>query len=343
MKKRLRLILGFAISLLFLYLAMRKIQWGAVWQLFREGNYWYLLPAVLILVCINWVRAYRWRLLMYPETHLPLPRVFWFVNIGYFFNNTLPAKAGEVVRAILVGRLIPGGIGQALSTLLIERLLDVLPLVVLLVILLPFVPLPSWAIRGGLVFGGVAIGGTVVLLLLARFGARGVEWLWRFLGRVPLLGHPKLRKALENLLDGFRVLLIPRLLPGIVLSSALVWLGYAVFNYTLMAAFKLTYLPFSAAALVLCATGFSMVLPSSPGAMGVFEWAGVQALAVFGLAESLAFGYTLGLHVFTNVALILLGLVGLLTEGLSYAELRHKLSASPQEQPQTIPSSGERV
>lgn len=322
MKGRLRVALGMAISLAFLYLAMRGLQWGELWELFREADYVYLAPALLLLVLINWTRAYRWRLLFYPDTHIPLSRVFWFVNIGYFFNNVLPAKAGELVRGYLAGRLISGGVGQALSTLLIERLLDVLTVVVLLVMLIPFVGLPVWATRGGLLFGAGAIGGTAVLIVLSRFGDRGVDWAMRFVARIPLIGHPKSRTLLRNLLRGFEVLTMGKLLPGVLVGSALIWFGYALFNYTIVAAFRMTHLPFSAAALVLCATGFSMVLPSSPGAMGVFEWAAVQALAVYGVGQSSAFGYALGLHAFTNITLILFGLVGLMKEGLSYSRIR---------------------
>jgi len=314
MKNRRRLVLGILISLAFLYLAMRNIQWGELWQSFREADYLYLIPALLIVILINWVRAYRWRLLMYPDTHLPLSRVFWLVNIGYLFNN--------IVRGYLIGREISGGLGQALSTLLIERLLDVLTLVVLLVILIPFVELPAWAMQGGLLFGGAAIAGTLVLLVLSRYGDKGVEWALHLMRRIPLIGHPKVESGLRNLIGGFGVLWEGHLLPGIVVGSGLIWLGYALFNYTLMAVFNLTHLPFSAAALVLCATGFSMVVPSSPGAMGVFEWAAVLALAVYGVSESPAFGYALGLHTFTNVALIIFGLVGMMREGLSYAHVR---------------------
>ena len=324
MKNRRRLALGLLISLLFLYLAMRNIRWGELWQSFRVADYLYLIPALLVLVLINWVRAYRWRLLMYPDMHLPLSRVFWFVNIGYLFNNILPAKAGEVIRGYLVGREISGGLGQALSTLLIERLLDVLTLVVLLVVLIPFVELPAWAMRGGLLFGGAAIAGTLVLLVLSRYGDKGVEWALRLMRRIALVGHPKVESALRNLIGGFGVLWKGHLLPGIVVGSGLIWLGYAIFNYILMAVFNMTYLPFSAAALVLCATGFSMVVPSSPGAMGVFEWAVVLALAVYGVSESPAFGYALGLHVFTNVSLIIFGLVGLMREGLSYTHVQRE-------------------
>lgn len=331
MKKHWRLAVGILVSLLFLYLAMRKINWSDLWALFRQANYWYLIPALLIIVAVSWVRAWRWRLLMYPNHHLPLPRVFAMVNIGYFFNNVFPAKAGELIRAYLAGRMISGGIGQSLSTLLVERLLDVLATVAILVILIPFVALPSWAARGGLLFGAAAAVGAVVLVVLSRFGSRGVDWLWRYLGRVPLVGGPRFKKAAQNLVDGFGVLTERQVLPGALVGTVLVWLGYALLNYTMMAVFRLAgALPFSAALLVLCATGFSMVIPSSPGAMGVFEWAGVQALAVFAVAQSQAFGYMLGLHVFTNVVLILLGLVGLLTEGLSASSLRAgALSAEP--------------
>jgi uncharacterized membrane protein YbhN (UPF0104 family) len=190
--------------------------------------------------------------------------------------------------------------------------------------------------RGGLLFGAAAIGGTLVLIVLSRFGDKGVNWLWRLIGRLPLLGHPRLKAALQNLVNGFGVLTQAKLLPGIAASSVLIWLGYALFNYTLMAAFRMTHLPFAAAALVLCATGFSMVIPSSPGAMGVFEWAAVQALTVYGVAQSPAFGYALGLHTYTNVVLIIFGLVGFAREGLSYAQIRSQVAPSPSDAPEPV-------
>ncbi|MBM3189904.1 MAG: flippase-like domain-containing protein, partial [Chloroflexi bacterium] len=328
MSRRQRVVLGMVVSAVFLVLALRQTDWAELWELFLGANYLYLIPALFLLVLINWTRAWRWRLLMFPDTHLPLQRVFRIVNIGYFFNNVLPAKAGEVVRAYLVGNVLSGGIGQAASTLLIERLLDVLTVVVLLVILIPFVELPAWAARGGLLFGTLALLGTATLVVLSRFGERGLEWVWRWVGRVPIIGHPKLRRALHSLLKGFGVLTMGRLLPWVLLGSALIWLGYALFNYIILVVFRLSYLPFWAAPLVLCATGFIMILPSSPGAMGVFEWAAVQALSVYGVAQSAAAGYALGLHTFTNLILILFGLWGLAREGLSYRDLQLQATAS---------------
>ncbi len=320
-RRQSRLIVGLLVSVASLYYLLRGVHLADLWASFRQGEYLYLLPALALLVAVNLARAARWRILVGDEPGLGLRRLFDIVNIGYLFNNVLPAKAGEVVRAYLVGRVVPGGIGRAASTLVVERLLDVLTLVALMLGLMPVVALPVWVRNAGLTFGAVAVGGAVVLLVLAWFGQRGLDWVWRLVGRLPLVGHPKVREALAGLLDGFRVLTDWRVLGGVAVWSAAIWLGYALFNYVLMQVFRMTQ-PFAAAATVLCATGFSMVLPSSPGAVGPFEYAAVLALSVYGLAESPASAYAFGLHGFTNITLIVFGLFGLRREGLTFAHLR---------------------
>lgn len=326
MKRRLRLAVGILISLVALYIALRDIDPRELWTVYRDADYLYMAPALLLVFPINWVRAYRWRLLIYPRQDLPLGRLFSIVNIGYLFNNTLPAKAGEVVRGYLVGRMIPGGMARAISSLLVERLLDVLALMLVLLGLLSFVEMPPEVIVAGRLLGAVSVVGVLVLLVLSRFGDRSLEWIWRFLGRVRWIGHPRVRAALEDLLVGFRVLTDGKLLPGIVLSSVVIWFGYALLNHIVLSVFRMTYLPMTAAAVVLCATGFSMVVPSSPGAMGVWEAAVVLALSVYGVAQGEAFGYAFGLHALTNIALIVLGLWGMRSESLTFADVRGQVA-----------------
>jgi len=326
MRRRWRLILGIAISLACLYYVVRGIEPHTLWEVYREANYLYLVPAAFVLVLDNCARAYRWRLLMYPDRSIPLRRLFAIVNIGYLFNNVLPAKVGEVVRAYLVGRMLPGGIGQGLSTLIVERLLDVLTMVVLLASLVPFLALPGWAVKGGILLGSVALIGLVVLLILARFGERGLDWVWRIVGRLPVVGTPRVKLALQNLLIGFRVLTVGRILPGVILSSAVVWLGYATLNYVMSWAFGLGHLSFAVIVFVLCASAFGMVLPSSPGGIGPFEAGIVLALSLYGVDQSRAFGYAFGLHAFTNIVLILLGLGSLRSESLTFGGLRSQVA-----------------
>ncbi|MHB1318682.1 MAG: lysylphosphatidylglycerol synthase transmembrane domain-containing protein [Anaerolineae bacterium] len=327
MRSRVRLILSLFLSLLFLYLAMRGIDWVQLLELFSTASYGYLALAFLLIVVISWVRALRWHLLTRRDSGINLRTLFHLVNIGYFFNNVLPAKAGEVVRGYLAGRRLTGRYGQAASSLLVERLLDVLAVVVILLLLLPVISIPEWVRSGGLVFGAIAIAGTVTLLIIARVGVRAVEWVWRWAGRLPIVGRPAVKSAFTELVSGFGVLLNWRILVPVLMTTAGVWLGYATLNYLMLFVFRMSYLPFAAAALVLCATGFSMMLPSSPGAMGVFEWAGVQGLLVYSVEQSAAFGYMLGLHLFTNLVLILLGGIGMVSQGITYAHVKEVVAA----------------
>jgi uncharacterized membrane protein YbhN (UPF0104 family) len=144
-------------------------------------------------------------------------------------------------------------------------------------------------------------------------------------GRIPWVGDARVRKALENLLIGFRVLTLPKLLPGIIGSSLVIWFGYALFDYIIALAFGMSYLSFIAIVFVLCATAFGMVLPSSPGGIGPYEAGAVLALSLYRVEPSQAFAYAFGLHVFTNLALILLGLWGLRSESLTFGSLRQQV------------------
>lgn len=315
-------LIGLVISVASLAYALSRIHWDDLLSALVGANYLYLIPAFAVIFAVSWVRAYRWRLLMYPEMNLPLRRMYNFVNIGYLYNNLLPAKIGEIIRAYLAGREIAGGMGKALSSLLIERLLDVLCAVLLFVLLLPFAPLPDWVRLGGIVFGAIAIGGFLILLVLSRFGERGVDWLWRWVGRIPIVGGGKVEELVRNVVRGFGVLLNWRVLPGILLGSALIWGGYALLNYVVLLAFEDMMRSFVATTSGLVASGFSMVLPSSPGAIGVFEAAVIEALAVFGYGRGAAGAYALVLHLYTNLVLILLGLVSLAGEGMRFAQLR---------------------
>ncbi len=340
-RNRLALLIGVLISLLSLGYTLSVIHWSELWSALAQAEFLWLIPAFAIIFGVSWARGYRWRLLMYPDNRVPLRRMFNFVNIGYLYDNIFPAKAGEAIRAYLVGREISGGFGKALSTLLIERLLDVLCAVVIMLILLPLISLPAWIRTGGTLFGGIAIAATVLLLVLSRYGERGVDWVWRWVGRIPLVGSPKIERMVRNLVAGFGVLTNWRLLPGVLLGSALVWGGYALLNYVILLTFPEMKRSFVATTTGLVASAFGMVLPSSPGAIGVFEAAVLETMAVLGYSRSAAGGYALVLHLFTNMVLILLGLASLALEGVRFTQLRQQAvpASESADKPAAPPSS----
>lgn len=322
--KRVRLWIGLAISVICLVLALRGVDFEGLGQALQSIRWPYLLLAVITLLLAVWLRAVRWRALFYPQTELSLSTLFSIINIGYLFINVLPMRVGELVRAYLAGELLGTGTPRALSTIILERAIDVLTVVLLLLGIAPFIPLPLWAARAGLLAGSGAVVLIVAMVVVALRRERGVrmgEWLGRW---VPERFRGSFTTAWASLLDGFIVVKEPRQLLRVALLSVAVWTGSALTNYWVLVGFALPVPP-TAAVLVVCTVALGMVIPSSPGYIGVFESLVVLALSLFGIDRELALAYALVAHGISYASLSLLGVIGLWKESLSYDEVRAKV------------------
>ena len=97
--------LGVAVTCCFGYLAVRNVDFERFWAGLRESNYAWLIPALGALAAAVWLRALRWQLLFTVETRPPLAAAMTALLIGYFFNQFLPARAGEVARVLALHRV----------------------------------------------------------------------------------------------------------------------------------------------------------------------------------------------------------------------------------------------
>src|SRR5215207_1122510 len=141
--KYVRVLLAFAVSAVALFLAFRNVDFDAVLDALRDAAYWWIVPATALLTVSLLLRGVRWQLLFYPHTGLRFGNVFGCMNAGYFVNTILPARLGEVVRAVMLSRLENVRTAHALSTVVVERVLDLLTTIVILGLLIPFVELPA--------------------------------------------------------------------------------------------------------------------------------------------------------------------------------------------------------
>jgi len=102
--KRWPFFLGISISLLFLYLVLRGLQLEDMWDALQGARYWWLIPGVAVYFLGVWVRAWRWHYLLRPLKSISTRTMFPIVAIGYMGNNIYPARAGEVLRAVVLKR-----------------------------------------------------------------------------------------------------------------------------------------------------------------------------------------------------------------------------------------------
>ena len=286
---------GVAISALFAYLAVRHVDFQNVWRGLRASNYWWLLPAFATLAAAIFLKAVRWRYMFPRDTRPPTRPVVAALLIGYFFNNVLPARAGEAARVLALNRRARTSLAEAGATVVLERVYDILCLLLLLFVSLPWLPSISWLRAAALLGIIVAAGFAAAIIVLALWGSRAVHFALRPLHRLPFLASERIEHIGNRIGAGLAAARQPRLVAAALAWTTIGWLALALSAWFVMRGFHLG-LPFAAALLVVVATNVAQILPSSPAAVGVFEAATLVALRPYHVSDSRALSYALVLH-----------------------------------------------
>ncbi len=335
MKRWRNIILGLLLSAVFLWVALRGLDWQSMGAILQTTRWGYLLIAMGVWSIGLGARAVRWRVLL--GNTVSLRATFHILNIGFLINNTLPFRVGELARAYLVRRSAAATSGwAALTTIVAERIIDMLAVVILLVLVIPALAVEQTTITGGLIMGAIAVAGFIVLLIFAhRPGwAQGVlAWVLRLL---PFLRRLDLPGLLGRILTGLQPLTTWRGLAGALLWTALAWLTSVIGSWVLALAFPtLPQLPLIRAALTLSivAASFSIIVPFTLASVGPFEAAAIFALMTAGISQELAAAYAVVWHVGTVVVYAAWGAIGIMSLGISLQQIQRGAASLSSEEP----------
>jgi uncharacterized protein (TIRG00374 family) len=300
-------VVGLLVTVACMYLAVRGVDLDDAVDALRDSDLRWLLPALPVFALAIVLRAVRWWSLFEASARPPLGAVVYALMIGYFFNNILPARAGEAARVIALHRRASTPKAETVGTVVVERRFDVLALLIVLFASYPWLPEITW-LRAAALFGAVVV---VVLLglvfVVVRYDERAVHWLLSPLRQIRREGvAERLEAAAVNATRGLVALRSPRIaLRGMLLTIAS-WTTLGLSYAILTNAFALD-LPLVAGMLVTVAINLSLVLPSSPAALGVFEAATVIALRAFDVPQAEALSYALVLHLLNLVPFLVIG------------------------------------
>jgi uncharacterized protein (TIRG00374 family) len=280
----------------------------------REANPAPVLVAVAALCIAVYLRAMRWQSIINAPTNFW--QVFHADNIGFFANMVLPLRAGEAIRAYTISRQQPAlSIVGALSTVVVDRVVDLLAVIMVLGLVLPALAVPDPVKVGGytmLILVAIAL---IVMVIGAYAHDRLVAFARAVLTR--LLPHHlanRLVSWFDDLLTGFAVLRSPRRLIWMTVTTAGMWTCYVVFYHFVLAAF-VPNPPVAWAALTTAAAAFGMAAPSSPGFIGVFHFAVTVAMKPYIGDKALA--YAVVLHAVEVIIMVLFGIYSLAATGTS--------------------------
>ncbi len=321
---------GVAVSVAVLGWALYQVDLReAVRTLGRFGPWW-AVPMLLCYLSSFLVRGVRWRLLLEPVEKVSWSTSTGVIFSGYMANNLLPLRLGEIVRALVLGQVTSARVEGTLSTIVLERVFDGLILVGMIALVLASGIGPE---AGGIVaYTGVVSAFVFAGALFFVVGARlfpqpilsGVRSALRW---VPIVEEEKGLDATRSLLRGLKSLAFDRGLLAVVGLSAVVWILEGGMFWVGLRAFSLEA-GVEAAFLTLAFVNLSILIPSAPGYVGVFQGAAILAFEAFGLPEEVALSYSVVLHVLQYISVTVIGLIVLAVYGVSLAALRRESIAS---------------
>lgn len=319
--------LGVLISILFLWLALRGLHLGDFWGAVTKANYGWIFPGVAVYFVGVWARAWRWHYLLGPIKKIPTAKMFPVTTIGYMGNNIYPARAGEVLRAVILKRKEGVPVSASLATIIVERIFDG---VVMLAFV--FVNLPELAnltgssgfvgnIQEVAIYGTMAfLGALVVFLLAAMFPQVTVRFGEWFIARfLPLRLRVKVSAILHKFLDGLASLRSPVNVLMVFLTSVVIWLLETAKYWFVMHAFDFE-VSFFTLMLMNGIVNLATTIPSAPGYIGTFDAPGIAILTAYGVEQAMAAGYTLVLHVALWLPITALGAWFLAREGIRWSD-----------------------
>lgn len=251
MKKSNQLIIGLLIALLASYFTFRNVTWEEFANSFKDVNYIYLLPAIFFSILSYIARVYRWNVLLSPLKTLKPSQLYSPLMVG-FMGNLLPARAGEVIRAWLVGKQNKIPFSGAFATIIIERLFDLIMLLTLFSWLLIFkghifegdlewsgISLAIMASKFGMF--GLAVIGIIVALILLMLYQRSrlvgcIQWCIRPL---PEKWHDSVEHLIEKFSDGLHVVKDLKEVLKLIFWTLMVWILMVLSYYPFFWAYDL--------------------------------------------------------------------------------------------------------
>ena len=308
------------------------VDFSSMGQSFAGFGWWVVLPGWGLYALAHWIRCFRLRALLGVE--LTTVRLYSITAIGFLAINVVPLRLGEFVRPYM---LLQDGIsfGRSMAAVFVERLLDLLSLVVMLLAITLFVDFPE----GGLVLGGVdvisaaqrfgvivVVGGLVFCLAVVFVGGPVIALVRRVLSVVSAPAAEKIGVFLDAFREGFRSLLAsPKRACAVLLHSALIWsiVVTGVWVFLLGAQdFEADWLMGLTSWTITLA---GITVAPTPGFFGAYELFFSGALQLFAVAKEPAVAIALIVHLTQFGFGVLLGLFFLGYEGMS---LRDVVSAS---------------
>jgi hypothetical protein len=319
--------IGIVISVVLMWLLFQKINIAGLMVALRSANYYWLIPNIVLIVLTMYLRAYRWTFMIRPVKEVAFSKLLAATCIGFMANNVLPLRLGEFVRAYSLAYQDRGvSKSAAMATIVVERM--VFDLVALLTIFgavvgVATIHIPEKMKAGIYMAIGIALVGLTTVLFLARRPEKAGNYLTRYLFFLPERFKDMIRDIVIRFSAGLAFMMNFRSASWVGVQTLLIWLIMGASNYFVFLAFGFD-LPLEASYFLLVVVSIAILVPSSPGFVGVYHAGTVFTLAQYGIGREEALSFALVLHAAQYITVTLMGFYFLKKEHLSLKQLEEE-------------------
>ncbi|HRU40215.1 MAG TPA: lysylphosphatidylglycerol synthase transmembrane domain-containing protein, partial [Candidatus Goldiibacteriota bacterium] len=286
-----------------------------------------------------YIRAIRWHYLLKHIKPIEPQALFPYLVMGFMFNNVLPARAGEFIRAYMTGTKKGVSRSSTFATVVIERVFDGLVMICFFIagysafhflsaqVSVPPIKIAGFslgikdAVLGFAVIGCAVFAGIFVFMLLLIYRREKTSaFIHGILRRFPAAISGKANKLTDTFINGLGVLGNAGDVARVFLLSASAW-TVEVVTYWLMAKAMGISVSFILVCLIMAVSNFAIMAPSTSGGVGPFEFFGVAIMLLFGFVKEEAAAYVFMVHAMILLPIILLGAVFMLKEGINFTKI----------------------
>ncbi len=326
------LVVGLLVSVVVIWFLFRDLDWPSLSSYFERINYQFIPIVLLFSWSSYWLRALRWKLLIPTNNSVALKNLYHATSLGLLASWILPLRAGEFIRPWALSKSDKVSFSSAFASIVVERVFDVLALLVVLGICLPQIEdIPPVVAAGSYILGALASVISVVVVVAYLSG----EWLLKTLDSV--LGllfseGSKLRDSIISMAEEFTTGLrsissFSEFFKAILYTIGL-WMAFIGMYWSVLWCFGETGSAFLAA-LVTVMVGLAIAAPSGPGFVGTFQFGCVLALTTLsGYTKEFSIAYSVLNHALQAGFGVLLGLLSLKSMGLSFSSLTSSIKSS---------------
>ena len=321
MNKAIKFSIGLIFSAIGLYYAFRSFDWQGFASAFKQINMWYIVVAVMLQLSAVWFRSLRWKWLLEPFEDIPIKPLYEGTMIGYFGNTILPFRMGELLRAYVVSNACSTPVSKLFGSIIVDRVLDLLGLVLLTLVLMIFFDLVL--ISDWIVF--TIITATIIIFtFLVILGKNEPDWT-----RIQLKYHilqsklgSKFYSSFTDIISGLSLLTKTTKKIRIYSFVVLLWSMY-FFSFAFVVKAMSLELSWPNTGILMIVLSLVISIPAAPGFIGTYHGFSVLFLTeVFGVGMSASQSFAVISHAVVYIPFVVVGAVFFLRSSMTFSKIK---------------------